>query len=278
MSGLAKLLLLLLVAALGLPQDGAEEQRRTWIETVVPRMQDARSQLGHARRLKREMAEKTGEEVPFWRKLTVEAYQALRVFHPEEHALAAEAAFRAGEILRVAGETDGALEEFRWAEREGRGTPFRIRARLEIGHLHRRAGRWREALQAYLDAAAEAEAEPARREDAWLWAGSAWKELGRVEEARTAWKRVAGEGTDPLARIVAYDELCLLLLEDADLEGAAGMLDECVRALSPRALEETADGERVRRALLRMRAVEELRRAIARRKDSSAEQGTSRNS
>lgn len=260
-------------------QAGARGQEpRSWIETVVPRMDTAEAQLGHARRLKRQMAEKEGKELDFWRKLTVEAYQAVRVFHPAARAAAVEGAFRAGEILRAAGQDEGALQEFAWAAAHGEASEFRVRARLEIGHLHRRAQRWREALEAYLDAAADASASPPRREDAWLWVGTSWKALGLLEDARRTWRRVAEQGTDVLARVTAYDELGRLLIEAGDLEGAAGLLDECLRALSGRALEETEEGERLRRALLRMRIVEELPRAIEGKKGSSAGQGSSRKS
>jgi tetratricopeptide (TPR) repeat protein len=236
-----------------------------WIEKVVPRMADAGAQLAHARRLKRELATKRGDEQVFWRKLAVEAYQAVRLFHPEARELATEAAFRAGEILRTADECEGALAEFRWSAAHGQGTDFRARARLEIGHLERRAERWREALEAYMDVAADARAAPARRDDGWLWAGRAWRALGRADDARAAWKRVAEQGSVDLLRIEAFDELALTWLADGDLEASAGELARCLELLSPRALEETDAGERVRDALLRMRVVDELQRALARR-------------
>lgn len=260
----------------GAPGQGPEQ--RKWIETVVPRMASAEAQIGHARRLKRQMADKQGGELVFWRKLAVEAYQAVRVFHPKARASCVEAAFRAGEILRAGGDDAGAIEEFGWSAQHGQGSDFRARARLEIGHALRRSERWREALESYLDVAADASSAAARREDAWLWAGTSWSALGRGEEARLAWQRVAENGTDPLARIQAFDELGLQLLAGDDLEGAAGVLDRCLRALSSRALEETETGERVRNALLRMRIVEELPRAIARRNSSSGARGTPRKS
>jgi tetratricopeptide (TPR) repeat protein len=267
--------LILLLGLSGAPrQEGAE--RRQWIETVVPRMEDAAAQLGHARRLKRQMWGKEGEDLDFWRALAVEAYQAVRLFHPGARQSCVEAAFRAGEILRAGAASARALEEFRWALRNGEGSDFRARAGLEIGHLHRRAKRWREALQSYMDVAADPGAEHVRREDAWLWAGAAWQALGREEEARRAWRRIADDGRNPLARVRAYDELGLLLLGKGDLEGAAGVLDQCLRALSQYALEETEMGERVRNALLRMRVVEQLQREIDGGNASSAEHGTSR--
>jgi tetratricopeptide (TPR) repeat protein len=241
-------------------------------------MASAEAQFGHARRLKREMNAKRGDDLVARRRLTVEAYQAVRVFHPEARAVCVEAAFRAGEILRAGGDEQRALWEFRWAARHGVESEFRARARLEIGHLQRRALRWREAREAYLDVAGDPAASAARREDAWLWAGASWKALGHLEDARNAWRRVAEHGTDPLARINAFDELGLSFVEECELEGAAGVLDQCMRALSASALEETQQGERVRNALLRMRVVVELPRALARRKSSSVEQGTPRKS
>jgi len=258
----------LLVALPAAPQELGPAQRK-WLETVVPRMATPEAQLGHARRLKREMGAKSGEELEFWRKLAVEAYQAVRVFHPEARAVAAEAAFRAGEILRAADQDGPAAAEFRWCALNARGTEFRARARLELGHLERRAERWREAVEFYVDVAADAEAAPVRRDDAWLWAGTAWNALGRSEDARTAWSRVAEHGSDDLLRVRAFDELALARLESGDLEAAAGELSRAIATLSPRALEETESGERVRDALLRMHIVERLPRAIAARRAAS---------
>lgn len=259
-------------------QESGGEDRAHWLQTFVPRMGSAGAQLAHARRLKRELNGREGDELVFWRRLAVEGYQAVRAFHPEEQALGAEAAFRAGELLRAGGQEVDALEEFAWCKRHGAGTEFKARAGLEIGHLHRRNGRWKESREAYLDVAADAGAQASRREDAWLWLGVVWREQGRPDEARSAWLRVAREGSDDLLRIQAYDELACSALAQEDPEGAAGWLDECLARLSPRALEETQDGERVRNALLRMRIVDELPRALALRNRSSAERGTSRNS
>jgi tetratricopeptide (TPR) repeat protein len=249
-----------------------------WIETVVPRMASAEAQLAHARRIKHEMRGHEGAELSAWRCRTVEAYRAVRLFHPEARAACVEAAFRAGEILRAAENEAAALAEFGWAARQRDAGQFRTRAELEIGHLHRRALRFREALEAYLDVGGDPAAGAARRDDAWLWAGTCWKRLGNLEEARSAWRRVAEHGTDPLARIAAYDELALTYVEESELEGAAGVLDQCLRALSASALEETEQGERVENALQRMRVVEELSRALARKKDACVERGSERKS
>ncbi len=267
----------LLCLAPAVPCAAQTRDDASWIETFVPRLGSADDQLAHARRLKRRLSGLAGEELCFWRDQAIEAYQAVRHFHPQARVIGAEAAFRAAELLRAAGEDARALEEFRWSAREGQGTEFRARALLEIGHLHRRNERRAEALEAYLDVAGDAKAEGFRRDDAWYWAGVVWKTEGRLEDARSAWKRVAEQASDTLARIQAYDALGLLLLEANDPEGAAGVLHECLTRLSERALEETPEGERVRNALLRMRLVDDLPLAIERRKSEGSDEGTTRN-
>lgn len=230
----------------------------------IRRLESARAQLDFARRHKLAFRRAVEEERGFLRTRAVEAYRAVRVYHPEEPATCAEAAFRAGEILRAAGSFDEALAEFAWARARGVG-PFRVRAQLEIGHIQRRVGRPSEALDAYLAVVADANASAGLRDEALLWAGRVRADEGRNDDARRMWERVAEAGEDPVDRIRAYDYLALLWVVAGDPEAAAGVLDRCRRALSDVALEETKRGERVRKALVRMRVVEALQRAVENR-------------
>jgi len=269
---------LLLAIAAWLPRQEHASDPADWPGSAVPRLASAEAQLAHARRLKRRLGAQEGEAEARWRVATVAAYRAVRFYHPDDASVAIEAGFRAGELLRAGGDDAGALAEFRWVAAQPSAEALGARARMEVGHIERRRECWADALAAYLDVGADASAPAARREDAWCWAGVAWKALGRIEEARAAWQRIRERGTDALARIRAYDELGVLALDAEDPEGAAGLLHECLERLAERALEESEEGARVRNALLRMRIVDELPRAIARRKDSSAERGTTRKS
>jgi len=244
--------------------DAEDEQP---VELRVPRMGSAGAQLDHARGLKATLHRRSDpEDREFWRRLAVEAYQAVRHYHPQERGLGAEASFRAGELLRAAGREIESIDEFRQAVRLGRDTEFRARARLEIGHVRRRRDEARLALDAYLEVASDASAAARHRDDAWLWAGRLWCAQGRVEDARRAWRGVADDGADPLDRVLAHDLIAVSWIEhEEDLEAAAGVLEECRRALSAPSLEETRSGERVRNALLRMRVVPLLKERVARR-------------
>jgi hypothetical protein len=208
------------------PLAGAQEEELHALERRVPHLDDARAQLDHARRLKRTLLEREGDDRAFWRALAVEAYRAVRAFHPEAPAVGAEAAFRAAELLRAAGDDEPALRELAEARRLGGGTPFAARALLESGHIHRRAGRSRPALDAYLAVAGDARATQQHRDDAWIWAGQVWQAEGRGDDARRAWMGVAEDGADPLDRILAFDLIASSWL-------AAGMANRRASANKP---------------------------------------------
>ena len=240
----------------------------TPLEARVPHMATGEAQLSHARRVKARALRAKGErDREFWRTLAIEAYQAVRVYHPGERKLGAEGAFRAGEMLRAAGRLDSARAEFQEAARRGKGTPFRSRARLELGHLERRAADWRAALEHYLEVASDSTSAVRHREEAWLWAGRMWWEQGSHSEARRAWRGVCERLEDPFLALRAHDELTLAWVEVGDLEAAAGQLLDCKNSLSAILLEETERGERLCSAFQRMRGRKALRSAIEREQE-----------
>jgi tetratricopeptide (TPR) repeat protein len=231
----------------------------------VPRLESPAAQLSHAASCKTAMRGKAGEELETARRAAVEAYRAVREHFAGEARACAEASFRAGELLRATSDTAGAIAEFEIARERGAETPFRARAGLEIGHVHRRGRMHGEALTAYEGVLADAGAKPGHRDDASYWIGHVHEAEGRIEDARRAWKRVAEEGEDPLDRIRSWDCIAHTFVLSGDLEGAAGVVERCREALSEVAAEETRLGERVRGALSTMRVLDELQRAVQER-------------
>lgn len=248
-------------------------------EEAVPKQENAQAQLKHATGLKQALRGTDGEGKVAARKEAIRAYRAVREYFEGDAKACAEAAFRAGELLRAANEVSSALAEFKIARERGADTPFRVRAMLEVGHLHRRARNSKDALSAYEAVLSDSAATQAQKDDASLWVGHVYAQLGRAEDALRAWQRVADGAEDPLDRVRAWDVIALAWIEKGDLEAAAGALERCRERLAEASAEETRLGERVRSALSSMRAVDELQTAVERRqKEKSGGQTTGKKS
>jgi len=253
-------------------------QEEPWpgLDHLVPRLSSPSKQLDHARRLKNARRGRTSRDRERWTQKAIEAYRAVRIHHPWATRLSAEAAYRGAELLCSSGRFEGALSEFAIAVELGAGTPFRARGMLSTGRLLRSSGDAGAALEAFLSVVADPESSPAHCDDAWLWVGRVRQESGRIDDARQAWRRVVAHARDPLDRVRAYDFLGISWIEQGDLEAAAGVLNECLHALSEEALEHTILGKRVRRGLARMRLVKRLPEEVGARMRSSQSKGTPR--
>lgn len=233
---------------------------------VVPRLAHAQAQLALAREHRRAMIGLAGAARERARAAAVSAYRAVGEYFPASGSSAAEAAFRAGELLRAGGQGGAAAREFGRAARQACAPALAARARLEAGHLCRRDGRPVEALAIYGALALDARTPRRERSLGTLWSGRVLADAGQPAAARTLWERLSQGAVDPLHRVRAFDDWGLSLVEEGDLEAAAGVLDRCRRALGERAGELTDLGGRVRRALERMRLVTRLARGVRERR------------
>ncbi len=210
------------------------------------------------------------------------ALEALRPFWDLQHAprdtgsrkRAAEAAFRSGELANWLGSRNEALQAFRAAAQWGAPGGFGGRAWLELGHVHRRARRFEEALDAYARLVHEREAPATRRDEARLWAGRLHALRGETDTARRLWRACAEGAEDPVQRVRAWDELVNAWVESGDLEAAAGCLATAYARLGPLADELTEHGARVDRALGRMRCTARLAQAVRERRASRVASGS----
>jgi hypothetical protein len=196
------------------------------------------------------------------------AFQTVRAYFPGERAVGAEAAFRAGELLRAARDDAGARGEFDAVLAAGVRTSFTARARLELGDIERRAHRPQAALDQYLAVLMDIRVDARWRDAAGLSAGRAYEDLERADDARRLFQLVAEHGQDPLDRIRGFDAWAMTFVAVDDLEAAAGVVAVCRGALAGRAEEQTEVGSRVRNALDRMRCIGAIELAVARRRGS----------
>ena len=236
----------------------------------VPRLETATAQLAHAASLRAAMRGKEGDARNAARRAAVDAYRAVKEYFAGDARACAEAAFRAGELLRSADDNAGALAEFQVAKERGADSPYRIRAELEIGHIHRRAQEHEKALASYEAVLSDPAATAGQRDDASYWTGHVCAAEKRIDDARKAWQRVADHGEDPLDRIRAWDCIAQSYVDSGDLEAAAGALEKSRESLTEVAAEETKLGERVRNALTSMRASDDLQRAVEKRDKSKS--------
>ena len=236
------------------------------LQDPVPRMESAEAQLRHAVTVRLGMLRKRSRALALARQRALDAFLAVAEYHPQDKARAAEALFRAGELARAGGDSTSALLYFADVRTQGARTPFRARAGLEIGHVHRRAGRLEDAKNAYDNVMLDDSASIRFRDRASYWCARVLVAMGRSTDARRLFRRVATSSYDSLQRIRAFDELVLLTVSNGDLEWAAGILEECRKSLAKYAKEQTRQGQRVRSALDRMRSIPVLKKAVRERR------------
>ncbi len=224
----------------------------------VPRLESAEAQFKHAGDLRTQARKAKGAERTSADKAAALAFHAVREYFPDSKALAAEASFRAGELLRAAGDDNGAASEFRASREVGGKTSFKARAGIELGHLARRTHDLEAALKEFQSVADDEEAEKRYRDDAALWAARATGDLGHVADARKRWEALTTGAESPVDRIEAFDDLATSFVESGELDAASGIIDRCRTALADVAAEQTPLGERTRNALARMRSVRRL--------------------
>ena len=239
----------------------------------VPRLETARAQLDAAdlerAKLRRMARARWADE----RRRVASCYAAVRAYFPESGAVAAEASFRAGELLRCAGETARAIEEYEHARRLGAGSDFGARATLELGHVERRRRAWQRALDRYLEVAGDAAARAHWRDEGAIWAGKTYAAMGELAAARRQLAQVTKSSLDPLVRLRAFNEWAMVFVLVDDVEAACGVLAECRQSLAEHAREQTELGARVRAALARLSCIRAIEHAVARRRGTSVLHG-----
>jgi len=261
------------VAVLAAPTDRGTQRdsiEATRVLAEVPRLATDRLQLDFARLERSRLRRIAGERLTEARRRVARCYVAVRLYFPESRALAAEASFRAGELLRCAGDTPEALAELERVRVIGEGTDFRARAGIELGHIERRRRNWSKALDRYLAVASDVGTGPHWRDEAAIWAAKTYAAMGEIGEARRHLVRVTEAAIDPLARVRAFDEWALTYVVTGDVEAALGVLARGRESVAESAREETELGDRIRRALARMRCIRAIERSIESRRGSRA--------
>ncbi|MCB9898176.1 MAG: tetratricopeptide repeat protein [Planctomycetes bacterium] len=163
----------------------------------------------------------------------------------------AEAAFRAGELLRARGRGDDAVQRFAHAvdlgrrAQAGRAREFGARGLLEQAHILRREGRQADAVTLYLRVGTEFPGQGKTAAQGTTWAIKLLVTLERFDEASalaegfpTAWP------DQPLECVKGVTTWVEELLDEGRPEDAAAVVDRLERDLSPSL---TGDDEKMAR-------------------------------
>lgn len=215
----------------------------------------AQAELGEAR----ERGSRAVLETRLW------CVALLRESAAREPERGAEALELAGRHLSALGLHSEALEVFDRAAEASNEPSEALRMTLEAAHAARRTGQRAAALERYQRVREGLRAEPDSRACATYWHAVVSAEDGRSEQAVEGWKSLALGSGDVFLRIDAFDALALYALENDSAEAAAGWLLRCRLELSELAREATERGARVRRGMLRMRALVATKVAVAER-------------
>ncbi|MBI1383244.1 MAG: hypothetical protein GC161_19460 [Planctomycetaceae bacterium] len=222
-----------------------------------PEVADGALALARAQDLERILRDSEGRERLAARLDCIDAWRALGRRADAADGAAAEAAMRAARHLAVLECVAEARAELEFVA--ANGGPGRAHlARLELGHLERRAGRHGPALVAYEAVERDALAPTDKRDAAALWRGRVHAERGQRDDAARLWGALLEHARDPVTRVRAGDWLALDALARGDGAEAAGWIARTRERAFEVSLERTPEGARVRRALARMRSLVEL--------------------
>jgi len=192
-----------------------------------------------------------------WLKVAA-AYQGVLDRFPTAKKEASEAGLRLGRIYAKIKDNDMALKCLNRVEEFPGETRNCALARMEIGHLYRRARQYDLAVGQYLKVAEKFASEADLCADALEWVGKCREKKKDFDGAREAWRKmIEFSAEDPLNVVQAFDLIACAHAKEKQTARAEEVLRECQTrfARSPAGGKE---GERIRKALERMRCLKLL--------------------
>lgn len=199
------------------------------------------------------------------------ACRAVNNYWPGRGLMQAEAAYREGELwlrLEQPGDAVAAFQvciDAARSEEQGataddaNGAEFAPRARLQLAHIHRRAGRFGKAIHSYGLVQSESAATLRHCNDALEWQGRCWMELGQWTLAAQGFAHWREQSEGPLEEVRATDYQAQALLRGGHTTAAEVLLSDLQSRLRQQSLEPTPEGRALFEALGRIRAEVQLR-------------------
>ncbi len=214
---------------------------------------EARAALKHAASLRREARGQEIEQKHAVYRRMAEAYEGILDRFAEESVVRVEARFRLAELNRLLGEIERATELYEQVTTEESAQAFGARARLEIGHLYRRAKQWRTAEEHYARVWKEHIDQTVYGARAMIWAGKCAAQDDRMDEARSQWREVTNRYGAHFAQVIqAFDALADSQLDAKDRAGAEAVIAECERWVEAVGSPDSKEREAARKSFEKM--------------------------
>jgi len=223
-------------------------------DEVPAKEADAKTQFAAAALLEKQIRGTKGAVRRAAQQKAAVAYEAVHRHFPEEAPLATRALYRAAELYERLRDRENGVRCLKLVLALKSEDRTRARAHNLLGHIYRRAKNWADAVKEYETVVNDhAKARP-QVATALGWLGKCKARLGDHAGAREAWNSRIQRFPERLGVVIeSFDWIACDLHGEGKVKEARETLETCQAQLKDAAADSGPAGQRVRKALARMR-------------------------
>ena len=227
----------------------------------VPREADARSQYAVAALLQKKIRGKKGEERQQAREEAAAAYEAVARYFPEEAPLAGRALYRAGQLYEHLKDREKGVRCLKQVLGMRAEDRTKAKAHNLLGHIYRRARNYTDAIKEYEVLIQDHPKVSSQVAEALVWLGKCKARMGDHKGARDAWQDRLKRFPDRTGLVIgSLDLIACSLFREGKVEEARKTLIQCQERFQEAARDTGPQGQRIRKALERMKIVKLLKK------------------
>jgi len=215
---------------------------------------DAKTQFAAAALLEKQIRGTKGADRRAAQQKAAVAYEAVHRHFPEEAPLATRALYRAAELYERLRDRENGVRCLKLVFALKSEDRTRARAHNLLGHIYRRAKNWADAVKEYETVVNDHSKARPQVAEALGWLGKCKARLGDHAAARAAWKSRIEQFPERLGIVIeSYDWIACSLHGEGKVKEARETLEACQARFKDTAADSGPAGQRVRKALGRMR-------------------------
>ncbi len=227
----------------------------------VPKEADARSQYAAAALLQKKIRGKKGEVRRQAQEEAAAAYEAVARYFPEEAPLAGRALYRAGQLYEHLKDREKGVRCLKQVLGMRAEDRTKAKAHTLLGHIYRRARNYTDAIKEYEILLRDHPKANSQVAEAMEWLGKCKARMGDHKGARDTWQDRLERFPDRLnLAIGSFDLIACSLFREGKVEEARKTLLKCQERFQEAARDTGPKGQRIRKALGRMKIVKALKK------------------